>query len=119
MGGESDGNKNQILSHKLFTDIAKAHDCSAGVVSLSWAVQRGITVIPKSSSEKRLIENIKLVALTDEEMKKMASAEKDIKRHRIADHITALQVEVDGKQTLQGWSKVDFGWEDESGNWLT
>lgn len=119
MGGEGDGAKNQILSHDLFTGIGRAHNCSAGVVSLSWAVQRGITVIPKSSSKARILDNIKLVTLSDEEMTKMASAQDKIKRMRIADNIEALWLELDGKKTLQGWSKVDFGWEDEEGNWLT
>lgn len=119
MGGTGDLEKNQILSHDLFTSIAEDHRCSAGVVSLSWAVQRGVTVIPKSGSASRILENIKLVTLTEEEMTKMASAQHQIKRTRIADNIKSLWLELDGVQTLQGWSKVDFGWEDSHGNWLT
>ncbi|KAH7157974.1 GCY protein [Dactylonectria estremocensis] len=119
MGGPNTGTISQILTHDLFTDIAAKHGCSAGVVSLSWAVQRGITVIPKSSSKKRIEDNISLVTLTDEEMDQINGAHNTIQRYRIADGIKTLQVEIDGKQTLQGWSKVDFGWEDEEGNWLT
>ncbi|KAH8666753.1 GCY protein [Xylariales sp. PMI_506] len=112
------GDNNLILSHELFTNIAKAHDCSTGVVSLSWAVQRGVTVIPKSSSKTRIADNIKLVTLTDEEMEKINSAHQTIKRNRVSDGITRLQITKNGKTTMMGWSNVDFGWEDEDGNWL-
>ncbi|KAJ9143790.1 putative Aldo/keto reductase [Pleurostoma richardsiae] len=118
MGGERNGTGNLILTHQLFTDIAKSHDCPTGVVSLSWAVQRGITVIPKSSSKSRISENIRLVTLTDEEMARINDAHKTITRHRISDDIKGLVVEMDGKDTLMGWTSVDFGWEDEQGNWL-
>lgn len=118
MGGERGGQTNQILKHDLFTSIASAHDVSSGVVSLSWAVQRGITVIPKSSSTSRITENIKLVTLTDEEMDKISNAHKTISRYRISDHIDRIWVEMDGRKLMQGWSNVDAGWEDEEGNWL-
>lgn len=119
MGGERPGAANQILTHKLFITIAKVHNCSTGVVSLSWAVQRGIAVIPKSSSKTRISDNIKLVTLTDEEMTTINGAYHAITKDRIADSLEALHMEVDGKKTLQAWTKVDFGWEDEQGNWLT
>ena len=117
MGGERDGT-NQILTHDLFTGISNAHGCSTGVVSLSWAVQRGITVIPKSSSKPRIADNIKLVDLTDDEMDKINNAHQTIQRYRISDHISSLWSEMDGKPVLQGWTNEDFGWEDKDGNWL-
>lgn len=118
MGGERPGAVNEILTHDLFTKIAKAHDCSTGVVSLSWAVQRGICVIPKSSSKSRITDNIKLVTLSDDEISTIDGAHETIRKYRIADALDALHLEVDGKRTMQGWSKADFGWEDEQGNWL-
>ncbi|CAI4215800.1 unnamed protein product [Parascedosporium putredinis] len=102
LGGSRPGANNEILTHPLFTEIAKAHGCSTGVVSLSWAVQRGTTVIPKSSSESRIIENIRLVTLTEDEMQKINDAHKTIHQYRLADHITGLMIEMDGQQTLQG-----------------
>lgn len=88
-------------------------------MSLSWAVQRGITVIPKSSSEKRIAENIKLVTLSDEEIDTINKAQDTIKKYRIAEGIQSLKGEVDGKLALSGWTMEDFGWEDAEGNWLT
>lgn len=119
LGGMRPNTASQALTHPLFKGIADKHGCSTGVVSLSWAVQNGTTVIPKSSSKARIEENIKLVTLSDEEIAEINQAHKTIAEYRIADHIEFLQVVVDGKKTLMGWSKVDFGWEDEEGNWLT
>ncbi|RYO84849.1 hypothetical protein DL766_001527 [Monosporascus sp. MC13-8B] len=62
------GARDDVLTHELFTNIAKAHGCSSAVASLSWAVQRGVTVIPKSSNKSRIEENIKLVTLTEGEV---------------------------------------------------
>ncbi|ROT38189.1 aldo/keto reductase [Sodiomyces alkalinus F11] len=118
MGGGGDKASNPMHTHKLFQGLAQKYGCSTGVISLSWAVQRGITVIPKSSSKARIEENIKLVTLDLLDMAKINDAQNTIKRFRIADHITPLWMEMDGKPTMQGWSVVDFGWEDEQGNWL-
>ncbi len=80
--------------------------------------QRGITVIPKSGTKSRITENIQLVTLSDAEMATINSASETIKKDRISDRIESLHMEVDGKRTFQGWTYVDFGWEDEEGNWL-
>ncbi|EFQ31134.1 aldo/keto reductase [Colletotrichum graminicola M1.001] len=116
--GGSSAAQNEILTHELFTSIAKAHDVSTGVVSLSWAVQRGIAVIPKSANKARIEENIRLVTLTDEEMRKINEAHKTIKRERLSNNIASQHMEIDGKMTQQGWTYVDMGYEDENGNWL-
>lgn len=113
------GAHNEVLTHEVFDTIAKAHGCSIAVVSLSWSVQRGITVIPKSSNKERIEGNIKLVTLSDAEMATINDAHKTIGRYRIPDDIPHMQVEIDGVKTFMGWTKVDFGWEDEQGNWLT
>lgn len=117
LGGAGEG-ANIILTNDLFTNIAKAHGCSTGVVSLSWAVQRGITVIPKSGTKSRIEENIKLVTLSDDEMESVNNAHRTIKKRRTADHIAPLWREVDGRRELMGWTAVELGWDDEEGNWL-
>jgi diketogulonate reductase-like aldo/keto reductase len=60
-----------ILGHEIFTRIAQKYHQNAGLVPLSWAVQRGVTVIPKSSSEGRIKENTKLFMLEDDDMAKL------------------------------------------------
>jgi glycerol 2-dehydrogenase (NADP+) len=114
------GHKNQILSHSLFHSIAKKHSISVEVVSLSWAVQRGITVIPKSSKESRIAENIKTVTLTDAEMSSMDEAHNTIGELRVMDHNSGIPGKAnDGTKTIMGWSIVDFGLEDKNGQWLS
>lgn len=118
-GAEYATRASEILTHPLFKRIADNHQCSTGVLSLSWAVQRGICVIPKSSSLSRIEENIKLVTLSPHEMTEMNRAHTTICELRISDHIQGLRKPVDGKQSILGWSVQDFGWEDADGNWLT
>jgi glycerol 2-dehydrogenase (NADP+) len=111
--------ENPLLTHSVFKTIAEAHGVSTGVVALSWVVQRGVTVIPKSGNKSRIDENLRLVTLSDEEMATMNKAEETVGRTRFANGLKNQQVTIDGKLTLQGWSFEDFGWEDENGNWLT
>ncbi|KAL3461925.1 putative aldo-keto reductase [Aspergillus heterothallicus] len=118
-GAEYSSRASAILTHPLFKEIAERHNCSTGVVSLSWAVQRGITVIPKSSSLARIDENIRLVTLDNAAMEALNSAHQTIAQERIADNIQAMKRVVDGKETILGWTAQDFGWEDAQGNWLT
>ncbi|KAJ9625201.1 hypothetical protein H2204_010588 [Knufia peltigerae] len=119
LGSERVNERNQILTHPLFAHIASKHACSVGVVSLSWAVQRGVIVIPKSSSLKRIEDNIKLAELTKEEMEELNNAEKTVGRMRLSDTIPGIQYKMpDGRNTIIGWTKVEFGWEDEKGEWL-
>lgn len=118
-GAEYTQTAKEILSHPLFKDIAVAHNIPVGVVSLSWAVQRGIIVIPKSSSTTRIDSNIRLVRLTDTEMETISNAENIIGRIRLADNIPAMQKEFRGRKTVMGWTAEDYGWEDSEGNWLT
>lgn len=118
-GARHDSRAGEVLTHALFRQIAANHGCSTGLVSLSWAVQRGIAVIPKSSSLSRIEENIMLVTLDEAEMEKINDAHVSICKLRIADHIKSLQRTMDGRQTLLGWTNQDFGWEDTEGNWLT
>ncbi|KAL4874492.1 NADP-dependent oxidoreductase domain-containing protein [Aspergillus karnatakaensis] len=118
-GAEFTPRAREILTNPLFQQIAARHECSTGVVSLSWAVQRGVIVIPKSSSPNRIEENIRLVTLNKHEMEGINNAHRIIGRLRIADHIQGMQRGPDGKSTFLGWTLQDFGWEDAEGNWLT
>ncbi|KAF6813377.1 putative aldo/keto reductase [Colletotrichum plurivorum] len=119
LGGDSQVAKDHILPDDIFTSIARKQNISTGTVSLSWAVQRGTTVIPKSSSETRIRSNIRLITLDDEDMAAINAAHAKIGQHRICNIHHLLWVDLYGKRTLHGWTEVDFGWEDEQGNWLT
>lgn len=119
MGSEMLGSKNEILTNSFFLDIAAAHNCSVGVVSLSWAIQRGLAVIPKSRSLHRIESNIRLVTLSASEMEAINNVHQQIGKLRLSTITPGLIYKTDdGQDTILGWSKVDFGWEDESGEWL-
>lgn len=49
-----------LLTHEAITAIAKKHSKTSAQVLLRWATQRGVAVIPKSSDEGRLKENLAL-----------------------------------------------------------
>lgn len=50
--------RGQILSNELVNSIAKKHNRSASQIVLRWHIQRGVAVIPKSTSKERIIENL-------------------------------------------------------------
>ncbi|ETS62974.1 hypothetical protein PaG_02744 [Moesziomyces aphidis] len=87
--------------------IAKAHDTTTANVALSWAVQRGTSVAPKSTNEKRMKQNITLLKLSDAEMKTIDAISKDPKRS------TRLNVSAYNKQTKRviGWTLEELGWD--------
>lgn len=96
-----------IHEDKDLNEIAKKHDVTAATVALSWAVQRGTSVAPKSTNEKRMKQNITLIKLTDEEMKQVDAISQDPTRS------TRLNYFVVNKETgtVLGWTMDEMGWE--------
>ncbi len=47
---------NPVLANNKINEIAEKHDRSAAEVVLSWAIQSGMSVIPRSSKEKHIME---------------------------------------------------------------
>ncbi len=62
--------EDSLLDHRVIRAIAREIDRSPAQVLLRWGVQRGAAVIPKTSQERRLQENLDLFrfALTDDHM---------------------------------------------------
>ncbi len=60
---------NPVLKDKVILKIAENHSKTAAQISLRWALQRGVTAIPKSSTLSRIQENYDIsdFALTNEE----------------------------------------------------
>lgn len=65
--------KGRVSSDPVILEIAQAHDATPARVALRWALQHGYIVIPKSSTEEHLRENLDLFGfeLTDEEMSRL------------------------------------------------
>ncbi|MGB0595753.1 MAG: aldo/keto reductase [Rubripirellula sp.] len=64
-----------LLRHELIHKIAEQCDRTAAQVCLRWGVQRGTSIVPKSSNPERLKENLQLFdfALTQEQMDQISS----------------------------------------------
>ena len=67
-------NKNVVTSSSTLKRISEAHKCSIPTLVLSWQLQQGINVIPRSTNPEHIWENAKLllkenrVILTEDEM---------------------------------------------------
>ncbi|MBO0409814.1 aldo/keto reductase [Enterococcus hulanensis] len=71
--------KGNVMEDPTLAKIAEAHDKSIAQVILRWHLQRDIIVIPKSVHAERIAQNIDVFdfTLTDEEMKLIASIDKN------------------------------------------
>lgn len=85
--------KHDIFKNETIAEIAAKYGKSNGQVILRWLLQRGITVIPKSTHQKRMAENIDVFdfELTDDDMKKMASLDKN--ESQFFDHRDPVTIE--------------------------
>lgn len=68
-----------LLEESTIKQIAEKHDCSTAQVLISWGVERGTAVIPKSVNPERIQQNLASadVSLDDEDMQKIA----ELNRH--------------------------------------
>ena len=62
--------RGDVLDDSVLSEIASAHDASAAQVSLAWLREKGVTAIPKATSEAHIRDNFRSVDvdLTDEEI---------------------------------------------------
>jgi alcohol dehydrogenase (NADP+) len=67
-----------LLEEPTINRIAEAHSCTAAQVLLSWGVERGTIVIPKSVNPKRIKQNLDSaeVSLTEDDMQQIAKLDK-------------------------------------------
>lgn len=67
--------RGQILTNELIVELAAKHGRVPSQIVLRWHIQRGIAVIPKSTSKARIIENMDVFdfELSDEEMSSISA----------------------------------------------
>jgi alcohol dehydrogenase (NADP+) len=67
-----------LLENSTVVNIAQAHGCNAAQVLLKWAIERGSSVIPKSTNPGRLAENLDAanLKLDIQEMAELAKLER-------------------------------------------
>lgn len=59
--------KGNFLNEEILLMIAQKHGVDAGQIALSWNVQRGVCVLPKSTTPGRIVSNHQLVRLDEED----------------------------------------------------
>lgn len=64
-----------LMQHPVINEIASAHGRTAAQVLLRWGVQRGTSIVPKTTSTERLKENLAIFdfALTDQQMQSISA----------------------------------------------
>ena len=75
-----------IFTHPVLSGIGEGYGKTAAQVALRWNVQRGVSVIPKSTHRERMEQNLDIwdFSLTEEEMKKVDAL--DLGHSEIVDH---------------------------------
>lgn len=78
--------KHGIFTDPVLTEIGAKYGKSAAQVALRWNVQRGVSILPKSTHVERMEQNLAIwdFELTDEEMKQIG--EKDLRHSEIINH---------------------------------
>ncbi|KAL8724601.1 MAG: hypothetical protein Q9181_006756 [Wetmoreana brouardii] len=73
------------LTDPEIISIASSYNKSAAQVLLSWAVQRGTSVVPKTVQAARMVENMNLFTLKEEDMEKINRSGEEKGRVRFLD----------------------------------
>jgi len=66
----SNGDTNELIKDPIVTKISESKNVSNAQTLLLWALQKGLSVVPKSTNPQHILENINLdgLHLTDEEI---------------------------------------------------
>lgn len=93
----------KILEDKVLKEIANRHKTSVAQVCLAWGLQRGTSLVVKSSSPERQKENLiaadgksiqSIISLSEDEMKKIESLDRGYRFFRPEDWWGAMAVAV-------------------------
>jgi len=93
-----------LIENETISAIAQKVKAKPAQVILSWAVQRGTTVVPKSEDNERMITNITLVKLPADDMKTIDQLHEHSGMHR-----SLLKYHAPNGMVF-GWTYEDLGW---------
>lgn len=79
-------------ANEIVNKIAAKHGVDAGQVALSWNVQRGVIVLPKSTTPSRIKSNIELIKLDDEDLAAISELGKRNNRTCTSDGIYGFDI---------------------------
>ena len=57
-----------LMSDPVIQELAKKNDVSAATVLISYHVNRGVVVLPKSITENRILSNSQIISLSPEDL---------------------------------------------------
>jgi len=101
--------KPQLVSHPTVTGIAETHKCTEAQALLSWLLNKGVVVIPKTKTQKRMVENMTFVDLSSQEMEALNDIHKAPGMHRSVCGFHAKG------GTAYGWTYEQLGWPMQEG----
>ncbi|KAF5345277.1 hypothetical protein D9758_008437 [Tetrapyrgos nigripes] len=102
-----------LLPHPTTKSIASALHVSVGQILLSWSIQRGVVVIPKTENEVRMRDNISLLPLPERFLKEIDGIHKEEGMHRSLSYVHMMSDDREGK--VFGWSYKQLGWNMKKG----
>jgi len=87
-------NLQPLFVHPVITGIAAKHGKTTAQVLLRWATQRGLAIIPKSNSPRRLLENLNSLDfnLDEAEIKAISGLDQGIRFNEPVDYLGTLHI---------------------------
>lgn len=70
--------KAHLIDNEVIIKIAEKYKADPGQILVSWAVQRGTIVLPKSVTEHRIVSNLKTVILSDQDFEELNNLHKKV-----------------------------------------
>ncbi|GAA5841606.1 hypothetical protein JCM11251_004230 [Rhodosporidiobolus azoricus] len=103
------GASSAVVQDPLVARLAEKYGKSTGQVLLSWGVQRGWSVVPKSSNPKRLEQNLATFELDKEDFDALSNLHKEEGKYT---SLCGYGVLSNAPGTIMGWRiKEDLGWD--------
>ncbi|KAF7315200.1 Aldo-keto reductase [Mycena indigotica] len=96
----------------LIAGLADKYHVTWAQIILSWAVQRGTVVLPKSENEGRMIANITLLQLSDQDMHALNTLHRQPGMHR---SLVPFHADYGG---VFGWTYEWLGWKMAKGGYV-
>ncbi|KAI0058405.1 Aldo/keto reductase [Artomyces pyxidatus] len=96
-----------LLSNSTVVGITEKYKVTPAQVLLSWGVQRGTPVIPKSENEERMRANITLLHLDETDMKVLDTEHTKPGLHR---SLMSYHSTIGGQGSVFGWTYEQMGW---------
>ncbi|CEH18460.1 Aldo/keto reductase family proteins [Ceraceosorus bombacis] len=96
-----------LLKDDLLNSIATSHNATVAQVIFAWAIASGLSVNPRSTNPERQVQNITLITLTDEEVKRIDTLHKENGKHTRLCNVAWSKE----NSTAAGWTLEQLGWE--------